>query len=190
MARPFHGILIDLNLEAIVFHATNHFLRTIINFERWNLSEVSVILDRSDPSTKYKFARIFLFYTPKPLKIDWAVSRMKLVSEKTDTVHSFYAFSDSRKHKKKYFFYLFFSRGEIELFDTAVTVWPIVPAPDDRWWWLWSNRWNKDCQGKPKYSKKTCTSATLSTTNPTLPDQGSNPGRRGKEDLVPSLLEW
>jgi hypothetical protein len=29
------------------------------------------------------------------------------------------------------------------------------------------NWWNEDWQGKPKYSKKTCPSATLSTTNPT-----------------------
>jgi hypothetical protein len=27
--------------------------------------------------------------------------------------------------------------------------------------------WNEDWQGKPKYSEKTCPSATLSTTNPT-----------------------
>jgi hypothetical protein len=40
-------------------------------------------------------------------------------------------------------------------------------APDDRWGWLWSNWWNEDWQGKPKYSEKTCPSATLSTTNPT-----------------------
>jgi hypothetical protein len=33
--------------------------------------------------------------------------------------------------------------------------WPIVPAPDDRWWWLWRNWWNEDWQGKPKYSEKT-----------------------------------
>jgi hypothetical protein len=29
---------------------------------------------------------------------------------------------------------------------------PIVSAPDDRW--VWSNRWNKNWQGKPKYSEK------------------------------------
>jgi hypothetical protein len=29
------------------------------------------------------------------------------------------------------------------------------------------NLWNEDWQGKPKYSEKTCPSATLSTTNPT-----------------------
>jgi hypothetical protein len=46
-------------------------------------------------------------------------------------------------------------------------IWPIVPAPDDRWGWLWSSWWNEHWQGKPKYSEKTCPSATLSTTNPT-----------------------
>jgi hypothetical protein len=54
-----------------------------------------------------------------------------------------------------------------------------LPAPDNRWRWLWSNRWNAYWQGKPKYSKKTCPSATSSTTNPTWPDPGSNPGSRG-----------
>jgi hypothetical protein len=29
------------------------------------------------------------------------------------------------------------------------------------------------------YSEKTCPDATLSTTNPTSPDPGLNPGRRG-----------
>jgi hypothetical protein len=57
--------------------------------------------------------------------------------------------------------------------------WPIVPAPDDRWWWLWRNWWNGDWQGKPKYSEETCPSATLSTTNPTWPDPVLNTGRRG-----------
>jgi hypothetical protein len=52
-------------------------------------------------------------------------------------------------------------------------------APDDWWRWLWSNWWNEDLQGKPKYSEKTCPSAILSTTNPTWPDPGANPGRRG-----------
>jgi hypothetical protein len=43
---------------------------------------------------------------------------------------------------------------------------------------MWSSRWNENRQGKPKYSEKTCTSATLSTTNPTRSDLGSKPGRR------------
>jgi hypothetical protein len=52
-------------------------------------------------------------------------------------------------------------------------------APNDRWGWVWSNWWNEDSQGKPKYSEKTYCSATLSTTNPTWPDPCANPGRRG-----------
>jgi hypothetical protein len=56
---------------------------------------------------------------------------------------------------------------------TSATNWHIVTAPDDRWW-MWSSRWNENWQGKPKYSENTCPSATLSTTNPTWPDLGSN----------------
>jgi hypothetical protein len=55
--------------------------------------------------------------------------------------------------------------------------WPIVPAPgycED--WRMW---WNKDWQGKPKYSEKTFPCATLSTTNSTWSDPGANSGRRG-----------
>jgi hypothetical protein len=59
--------------------------------------------------------------------------------------------------------------------------WPIVPAPDDMWWWLWRNWWNEDWQGKPKYSENTCPSASLSTTNPTWLDPGWNPGRRARK---------
>jgi hypothetical protein len=62
---------------------------------------------------------------------------------------------------------------------TSVTNWRLVPASDDRWWWMWSSLWNEDWQGKPKYSEKICPSTTLSTTNPTWLDLRSNPGRRG-----------
>jgi hypothetical protein len=48
---------------------------------------------------------------------------------------------------------------------TSAIYWPIVPAPGDcEDGEIW---WNEDWQGKPKYSEKTCPSATLSTTNPT-----------------------
>jgi hypothetical protein len=46
------------------------------------------------------------------------------------------------------------------------------------WWRGWRIRWNER-QGKPKYAEKTCPDATLSTTNPTWPGPGLNPGRRG-----------
>jgi hypothetical protein len=60
---------------------------------------------------------------------------------------------------------------------TSATIWPVVSAPIDKW--VWSNWWNENWQGKLKYSEKTCPIANLSTTNPTLPDLGSNAGRRG-----------
>jgi hypothetical protein len=74
-------------------------------------------------------------------------------------------------------YFIILSGVRVSPLGTAVTIWPIVPAPEDRWWWMWSSRWNANWQGKPKYSEKTCPSATLSTTNPTWPDAGSNPGR-------------
>jgi hypothetical protein len=40
-------------------------------------------------------------------------------------------------------------------------------------------RWNEIDRGKPKYSGKTCSRATLLTTNSTWTDPGSNPGLRG-----------
>jgi hypothetical protein len=61
---------------------------------------------------------------------------------------------------------------------TSASIWPIVPSLDDGWWWTWSNQWN-GWKGKTKYSEKTCRSAALSTTNPTWPELGSNPGHRG-----------
>jgi hypothetical protein len=60
---------------------------------------------------------------------------------------------------------------------TSGANWPIVPAPEDKWW-MWSSWWNENWQGKPKYSEKTCPSAILSTTNPTWPDLSWNPGHR------------
>jgi hypothetical protein len=70
---------------------------------------------------------------------------------------------------------------------TSTTNWPIVPAPDGGWWWMWSSRWNKNWLGKPKYSEKTCSSSTLSTTNPTWLDLGSNPGCRGVKPAINCL---
>jgi hypothetical protein len=70
------------------------------------------------------------------------------------------------------------SWGGVSPLGTTATNWPIVLAPDDRWW-VWSSRWNETWQGKPEYSEITCPSATLFTTNSTWPDLGSNPDRRG-----------
>jgi hypothetical protein len=84
----------------------------------------------------------------------------------------------SNPHSIIIFFLLFFgARWYLSSLCTSVTIWPIVPAPDDRWW-MWSSPWNENCQGKPKYLEKTRPSATLFTTDSTWPDLGSNPDRR------------
>jgi hypothetical protein len=80
------------------------------------------------------------------------------------------------QYKSKVGFFFNFCGGTL---GTAATYWPIVPAPDDRWGWLWRNWWNESWQGKPQYSEKTCPITTLSTTNPTWLDPGLNPDRRG-----------
>jgi hypothetical protein len=51
-------------------------------------------------------------------------------------------------------------------------------APNDRWWRMWNSQWN-DWQGKPKFPETTCSIATLSITNSTWLDLGSNPSLRG-----------
>jgi hypothetical protein len=68
--------------------------------------------------------------------------------------------------------------GEFQLGPLGMSAidWPIVPAPGDYDGRIW---WNEDWQGKPKYSEKPCPSTTLSTTNRTWPEPGSNPGHHG-----------
>jgi hypothetical protein len=73
------------------------------------------------------------------------------------------------------FFSPFFEWGENE--STWYVGHYLAYCTSHGWWWEWSNQWN-DWQEKPKYSEKTCPNATLSTTNLTWPDLGSNSGRR------------
>jgi hypothetical protein len=63
---------------------------------------------------------------------------------------------------------------------------PLVRAPDDDGWRVWSSRWNA-WQGRLKYSEETCSSATWFTTKPTRRDPGSNPGRRGGQSATNRL---
>jgi hypothetical protein len=49
------------------------------------------------------------------------------------------------------------------------------------------HRWNETGRGKQKYWGKTCPSATLSTTNLTWTDLGSNPGLRGERPATNRL---
>jgi hypothetical protein len=83
------------------------------------------------------------------------------------------------RHRMYLVFFSLLGWGETESTWYVGHHWPIVSAPDDRWLWVWSSRWNENWEGKPMYSYKTFPSATLSTTNPTWTDLGSNPARRG-----------
>jgi hypothetical protein len=72
--------------------------------------------------------------------------------------------------------------------------WPIVPVSGDRWWWLWRNWWNKDWQGKPKYSEKTCPSATFYLVCEVI-DTAATPGllcqsRVIVKMIVEKQMEW
>jgi hypothetical protein len=56
-----------------------------------------------------------------------------------------------------FFFFSFLGWGGVRLspLGTWATVWPTLPALDDRWrWWVWSSRWNENWQRKLKYSEK------------------------------------
>jgi hypothetical protein len=86
---------------------------------------------------------------------------------------------------KYFFFYVSWGVVRLSPLGTSATKWPIAPTPDDRW--VWSSGWYENWQGKPKYSEKTCPSATLSTTNPTWSDLDSNPGRCGGKSATNRL---
>jgi hypothetical protein len=81
----------------------------------------------------------------------------------------------SRLTRSGFFYWL----GETKSQGTAATYGllykPQMIDEDD----FWSNWWNKNWQGKPKYSEKTCPSATLSTTYPIWPNRARNPDRLG-----------
>jgi hypothetical protein len=85
------------------------------------------------------------------------------------------------------FFFSFLCGVRLSPLGTSTTVCPIVPTPDNRWCWMCSIRWNENWQGNPMYSENTCPNATLSTTNPTWPDLGSNPGHRCRKPATNRL---
>jgi hypothetical protein len=63
---------------------------------------------------------------------------------------------------------------------TAATNGPIVHPPGDRLYEYRKLRWNDIGMGNWRTGEKTCTSATLSTTNPKWTNMGANPGLRGR----------
>jgi hypothetical protein len=121
-------------------------------------------IDRGNQSTGRKPAPVPLCPPQIPHDLTRARTRATAVGSRRLTD---WAMVRSTTKSNFYFFFFYFSHGvRLIPLGTAATVWPMVPAPDDRWGWWWSNRWNANWQGKLKYSNKTCPTATLFTTNP------------------------
>jgi hypothetical protein len=62
---------------------------------------------------------------------------------------------------KTYIFFIILIGVRLTPLRTADTIGLLcrLCQPQMTWWWLWSNWWNKDWQGKLKYTEKTCHSA-------------------------------
>jgi hypothetical protein len=84
-------------------------------------------------------------------------------------------------YRVDFFFLVSWVGVRLSLLGTSTTNWTIVPAPGDRWW-IWSSRWNENCFD--------CPNAILSTTSPTCPDLGSNPGHRWGKPATNRLSLW
>jgi hypothetical protein len=58
-------------------------------------------------------------------------------------------------HTFDFFFLNFLGFSETQSTWHIAHYWPIVPAPDDGWWWVWSSQW-EGWQGKQTYSDEIC----------------------------------
>jgi hypothetical protein len=135
--------------------------------QHWSSSGVSKIADETAVSV-HKFSFWGMPLSMHSCVLWWwvvpvIVSCVAVITDTHDTIRGTTHNSYTRHNKRSQF-------------GTSATIWPIVPAPDDIWWWVWSSGWNEIWQGKLKYLEKTCPSATLSTTSLTWPDLGPNPG--------------
>jgi hypothetical protein len=46
-----------------------------------------------------------------------------------------------------YFFLISWGAVRLSPLGTSAFNWPVVPSPNDRWWWVWSRRWNENWGG-------------------------------------------
>jgi hypothetical protein len=95
-----------------------------------------------------------------------------------------------------FFFFFFVVRGPRSWCYGRTAALRLIVQP--LWWrWGWAvfyqvlqlmeHQWNEIDRRKPTTRRKTCPSATLSTTNPTWTDPGSNSGLRGERPATNRL---
>jgi hypothetical protein len=137
----------------------------------FDTGRVGATRETSESTRRRKFVSALPQKNPKPA----ILCMNKRIREETIAVSTFIFYL--------FIFLSFFGWGETGFTLYVGHYWLIVPAPNDRCW-FWSIRWNENCRGKPKHSEKTCPSATSYTTNPTWPDLGSNPARRGGKPVI------
>jgi hypothetical protein len=70
---------------------------------------------------------------------------------------------------------------------TAATYWPIVPALDERWWWLWSNSWNEWVAEEIEVVRENLFQWHCVDHRSTWLDPGSNPRYRGRKPSTNGL---
>jgi hypothetical protein len=70
-----------------------------------------------------------------------------------DSLHIFINFY-SKLPNCTHFFLVSWGGVRLSPLGTSATNWPIVPAPDDRWWWMWSSRWNENWHGNRSTQRK------------------------------------
>jgi hypothetical protein len=92
------------------------------------------------------------------------------------------------KYRPVTFLLFFFTEGEVGLVPKRGCLLTLAYYAFPRWYEFGARRWNYIDRGKPKNSeRKTCPSATLSTTNPTWIDPSVNPGLRGERPATNDL---
>jgi hypothetical protein len=84
-------------------------------------------------------------------------------------------------------FFFFWSGVRLSPLGTSATNWPIVPAPDNTRWWVWSSRWNENWHRITRSNL-----APVPLCPPQIPhdDLGSNPDHRSGKPATNRLKLW
>jgi hypothetical protein len=118
----------------------------------------------------------------------------KLIKSKDSTMHTVINFvadktnEQERYHRVQTFLFFSWRWGGVGLVPKRGCLLTLAYYTFPRWYEFGERRWNDILTGENRRTRrKTCPSATLSTTNPTRIDPGANPGLRGKRRATNDL---